>query len=147
MSMTTSLWNCWRKSNASRATRTHASGSSPFTWKIGACTIFATSVAVPTSAPSLGAGGEADLVVDDDVHRAAGAVALELREVQRLGDDALAGERGVAVQQHGQHEKRLLVDEVLLGARHAFDDRVDRLEVRRVRRERETSISPPDGDS
>ncbi len=26
-------------------TRTHASGSSPFTWKIGACTIFATSVA------------------------------------------------------------------------------------------------------
>ena len=29
---------------ARRPTRTHASGSSPFTWKIGACTVFATSV-------------------------------------------------------------------------------------------------------
>ena len=45
MSMTTSLENAWRNSNARRATRTQASGSSPFTWKIGACTIFATSVA------------------------------------------------------------------------------------------------------
>ena len=45
MSMTTSLWNRWRYSYASRATRTQASGSSPFTWKIGACTILATSVA------------------------------------------------------------------------------------------------------
>ena len=44
MSMTTSLWNCWRYSKASRATRTHASGSSPLTWKIGACTVFATSL-------------------------------------------------------------------------------------------------------
>ncbi len=43
--MTTSLWNAWRYSKASRATRTHASGSSPLTWKIGACTIRATSVA------------------------------------------------------------------------------------------------------
>ncbi len=44
MSMTTSFLNCCRKSIASRATRTHASGSSPFTWKIGAPIIFATSV-------------------------------------------------------------------------------------------------------
>src|SRR3712207_9185043 len=35
-STTTSFWNAWRNSNASLATRTHASGSSPFTWKIGA---------------------------------------------------------------------------------------------------------------
>ena len=42
--MTTSLWNRWRYSKASRATRTQASGSSPFTWKIGAWTILATSV-------------------------------------------------------------------------------------------------------
>ena len=47
-----------------RATRTHASGSSPLTWKI-------------------------ELVVHDDVHGAAGAVALQLREVERLGDDPL----------------------------------------------------------
>ena len=45
MSITTSLLNSWRYSNAKRATRTQASGSSPFTWKIGACTVRATSVA------------------------------------------------------------------------------------------------------
>ena len=44
MSITTSLLNFCRKSTASRATHTHASGSSPLTWKIGAPTIFATSV-------------------------------------------------------------------------------------------------------
>ena len=44
MSMTTSLWNSCRNANASRATRMHASGSSPFTWKIGAAIIRATSV-------------------------------------------------------------------------------------------------------
>ena len=32
------------KSTASCETKTTASGSSPFTWKTGACTIFATSV-------------------------------------------------------------------------------------------------------
>ena len=42
--MTTSFLNAWRYSKASRATRMHASGSSPLTWKIGACTIRATSV-------------------------------------------------------------------------------------------------------
>ena len=78
--------------------------------------------------------GEADLVVDDDVHGAAGAVAAQLRQVQRLGHDALAGERGVAVQQHRQHGEALLalVDAVLLGADDALEHRVDRLEVRRV---------------
>ena len=44
MSITTSLWNFWRKSSASWVTNSTASGSSPFTWKIGASTIFATSV-------------------------------------------------------------------------------------------------------
>ncbi len=34
---------------------------------------------------------------------AAGAVALELREVERLGHDPLAGKGGVAVDQHRQH--------------------------------------------
>ena len=44
MSMTTSFLNFCRKSTASRDTQTHASGSSPLTWKIGAPIIFATSV-------------------------------------------------------------------------------------------------------
>ena len=45
MSMTTSFWNCWRNAYASFIARMHASGSSPLTWKIGACTLLATSVA------------------------------------------------------------------------------------------------------
>ncbi len=50
----------------------------------------------------LGIGGEADLVVGDDVHRAADLVAVEGLQVQRLRDDALAGEGRVAV----QHDRR-----------------------------------------
>ena len=45
MSMMTSRSNCSRYSKASSATRTHASGSSPLTWKIGTCRPLATSVA------------------------------------------------------------------------------------------------------
>ena len=46
---------------------------------------------------------EADLVVDDDVDRAAGVVAARLRHVQAFLHDALPGDRGVAVDQHRQH--------------------------------------------
>jgi hypothetical protein len=45
MSMTTSFLKACRNSKARRATRTQASGSSPFTWKMGAWIILATSVA------------------------------------------------------------------------------------------------------
>ena len=51
-------------------------------------------------------GGEADLVVDDDVQRAADGVAGQLAEVERLLDDALAGEGGVAVDQQRHHACR-----------------------------------------
>ena len=46
-------------------------------------------------------GGEADLVVDDQVDGAAGAVADELAHGQGFIDQALAGEGGVAMQQQG----------------------------------------------
>jgi hypothetical protein len=46
-------------------------------------------------------GGEADLVVDDEADRAAGAVARQAGEVEGLLDDALTGERGVAVDGDG----------------------------------------------
>ena len=49
------------------------------------------------------ARGEADLVVDDEMHRTAGAVPLEAREPQAFGDHALAGKRGIAMQQQRQH--------------------------------------------
>ncbi len=77
-----------------------------------------------------GGGREPDLVVDDDVHRAAGVVALELGEVQRLGDHALAGEGGVAVDQHREdHVVGALASGVLLGAGDAHEHGIDRLEV------------------
>ena len=92
------------------------------------------------------AGREPELVVDDDVDRAAGVVAVEPREVQRLGDHPLAGERRVAVDQDrhagGRIELRRtrLIDRRAGGARHADDDRIDRLEVARVRRHRDDDV-------
>ncbi len=62
--------------------------------------------AVERGARRAGRGGEADLVVDDQVDRAAGAVAAQLREVERLRDHALAGERRVAVDQQREHGVR-----------------------------------------
>jgi hypothetical protein len=54
MSITTSRPNSWRKSSAMSVTNFTASGSSPFTWKIGASIIFATSVAYMDERPSSG---------------------------------------------------------------------------------------------
>ncbi len=86
-------------------------------------------------------GGEADLVVDDDVDGAAGGVAGQAGEVERFGDDALAGEGGVAVEQDGHAclgvlaRRAGLVPEILGGAGHALDHGVDELQVARVRRQ------------
>ncbi len=52
---------------------------------------------VKTRTSRFGRRRESNLVVDDDVHRAAYVIARELRKVQRLRDDALARERRVAV--------------------------------------------------
>ena len=92
----------------------------------------------------------ADLVVDDHVDRAAGAVARELREIERLGDDPLPGERRVAVDDHGDDGLAVSVGGAhLLGLRAALDDRVDGLEVGRIRGEREmdalTALRPSVG--
>ena len=83
-------------------------------------------------------GGEAHLVVHDDVHGAAGPVPAQQRQVQRLGDHALPGERGVAVDEHGQHGEAglALVDDVLPGPDHALEHRVDRFQVARVGHQR-----------
>ena len=82
-------------------------------------------------------GREADLVVDDDVDRATGAVAAQLALLQRLGHDALAGEGRVTVDEDRQDGEVLAgaVEPVLLGADDALEQRVDRLEVARVGRE------------
>ena len=78
-------------------------------------------------------GGKADLVVDDDVDRAAGAKAGQLRHLQRLGDKPLPGKGGVAMHQDaGDLAPRIFAALLLLGAHLAEHDRVDGLEMRRV---------------
>jgi hypothetical protein len=91
---------------------------------------------------------EADLVVDDDVDRPAGAPAWQLGEIERLHHHALAGERGVAVHDDRHHAGSADVAEhELLGADDALHDRVDQLQVRRVRQQRDLHAPPADDGS
>ena len=53
-------------------------------------------------------GGEADLIVDDEMQRAAGAVTAQPRKPEALRDHALPGERGVAVDQERHHADAVL---------------------------------------
>ena len=86
--------------------------------------------------PLAGRGGEADLVVHHDMDGAAGLVTRELREVQRLGDQALAGEGRIAVDQDRQAQPAIpVLEPPLLGPHPPLDDRVDRLEMARVGRQ------------
>ncbi len=79
------------------------------------------------------ARGEADLIVDDQMDRAAGAVTLELRHLEALVHHSLAGEGGVAVQEKAHDPRPLGVALLsLLGADLAEHHRVDRLEMGRV---------------
>jgi len=71
-------------------------------------------------------GGEADLVVDDDVDRAARGVAPGLGQVERLHHHALTGEGRVAVDQERQDLLALAVAAPLLaGAHRPLDDGAD----------------------
>ena len=82
----------------------------------------------------VGVGGEADLVVLDQVDRAADGVAVERLQVERLGHHALAREGGVAVQDHRDRGVRVLVGVRALAGRlrgpgGAGGDRGDELQV------------------
>jgi hypothetical protein len=82
--------------------------------------------------------GEADLVVHDDVNRPTRPVRVELRQRQRLGDDALTREGRVAVDLDRHDLAAVRVPPVVLLAAHdPLGDRVDRLEVARIRAERQ----------
>ncbi len=75
-------------------------------------------------------GGEADLVVDDEMQRTAGAVAAQARQTEAFGNHALAGESGVAMQQQGQHLPALFVLQLILLRPHlAEHDGVDALQM------------------
>ncbi len=84
------------------------------------------------------AGGEADLVVDDDMDRAAGAIAFELGEIERFGHEALAGESRVAMHQQADDLIALGVAALaLFGAHLAEHHGIDRLEMRGIGGQRE----------
>ena len=75
-------------------------------------------------------GGEADLVVDDDVDRSAGAPPGQFRKAEGFEHNPLAGEGGVAVDQHRDHPRALCVVLIfLLAADDSLDDRIDQFEV------------------
>ena len=89
------------------------------------------------------AGGEADLVVDDEVHRAAGAVPAQPGQPEALRHHALAGERRVAVDQQRHHHGAIVrrgAELVLLGAHLAEHHRIDDLEMRGIGGERQVHL-------
>ena len=68
------------------------------------------------------------------MHGPAGAVALELGEVESLGHHSLPGEGRVAVEQERQDVEGPVAGKlVLLGAHDALEDGIDRLEMGRIR--------------
>ena len=78
--------------------------------------------------------------------RAAGRVAMQVCEVERLGDNALGRERRVAMDQDRHRDRRVVVARPagtigLLRPRAAFDDWVDGFEVARVGRERDRDLA------
>ncbi len=91
-------------------------------------------------------GGEADLVVDDHMHGAAGAVADELAHRQRLIHKPLAGERRVAVHQDRHHRTAPLrvARGVLPRAHLAHHDGVHRLQMRRIGLQRDVHAASGD---
>ena len=80
------------------------------------------------------------------MYGAPGGVAVELREVQRLGHHALSGEGRVAVDQHGDDAlARGIAQAILLGAHDAFHHRIDGLQVARVGRDGDHDLAAARG--
>ena len=85
--------------------------------------------------------GEADLIVDDDVDRAARSVALDIGQPEGFSDDALSAESRVAMHQQAQHLAPFLVAALtLFGADLADHHGIDRFEMRRVGGQRQVNL-------
>src|SRR5689334_10146836 len=94
-------------------------------------------------ARKLRAGGEAHLVVDDEMNRAAGGVTGQAREAEAFPDHALPRESRVAMEQDRKNRIALLVALVGLNrTRLAEDDRIDSFQVRGVRQKRQMNADP-----
>ena len=73
---------------------------------------------------------KANLIVDDDVDRATGAIAAQAGEVERFRHHSLTGKGRVPMNQQGDHTHAFaIVGTVLLGAHPALDHWIDRLKV------------------
>ena len=89
-------------------------------------------------------GGEANLIVDDYMHRAAGAVAARLGQIKGFHHHALPRHRGIAVDHHRQHLiAGVILAAVLACAHRTFDHRIDDFQMRRV--ERQHGVHRPAG--
>ena len=78
-----------------------------------------------------------DLVIDDKVDGPAARITPQTGKTQTFCDNTLPGERGVAMQKKrddipAQRSFILLLQTILLRARLAQDNRIDRFKVRRV---------------
>ena len=94
--------------------------------------------------PSCGRRGEPDLVVDDDVNRAAGGVAGNFAKVERFLDDSFAGKRGIAMNHKAQGLLALRVAAAVLLAAHAADDHgIDELQVAGIEAQRQMHVRRP----
>ena len=148
MSITTGFWNFCRYSVATLAAKTTASGSSPLHVEDRRLDHLGHVGRIGRGAREARIGGEADLVVDDEVDRAAGAVALQARQAEAFRHHALAGEGRVAVDEE-RHDGGAVVRRaavlVLLGAHLAEHHRIDDLEVRRVGGERQVDVVAVEG--
>ncbi len=78
------------------------------------------------------------------MERAAGTVAAERREIERLGDHAFAGEGRVAVHEDREHGGLIahprLPRHALVGTRRALENRIHELEMARVRHEHDLEL-------
>ena len=88
---------------------------------------------------------ESDLIVDNQMNRSAGSIALEITEFEDLGHEPLARKRCIPVQQDPHAALALPIrQQVLLGSNLADYDGVDGLEMRRVGGQREMHALPLD---
>ena len=91
----------------------------------------------------IGIGGEADLVVDDQMNGATGSITFQLREIQRLRYHALSGERGVAVNQNRNHAlASSIAQPVLLGPHQTFHYRVHGFQMAGIECHRHHDFAP-----
>src|SRR5690606_25321772 len=89
----------------------------------------------------------ADLVIDNDVQRAARTVATRLGQVEGFHDDALTGKCRVTVNEHGQNlGTGVVATTVLASTGAAFDHGVDDFQVGGVEGQRQVDWAATSGN-